>query len=107
MNKYDSEKPRIDLVPSVLIEETAKVLQFGARKYDIHQWKEGTDWTRMYNACMRHMLAWNEGETNDPESGLSHLAHAACNIAFLLEYNKINLGTDDRFVVYPDEIKED
>jgi hypothetical protein len=43
MDKYDQDKPPIDLVPSVLIEEVAKVLAFGADKYEAHQWREGTD----------------------------------------------------------------
>ncbi len=32
---------------------------------------------------MRHILAWMGGEKNDPESGLSHIYHASCMLAFL------------------------
>ena len=104
MQKFDSSKPRVDLVPPILIEEVAKVLDFGAQKYAVHQWREGTDWTRMYAACQRHLLKWVDGETIDPDSGLNHLTHAACNIAFLLEYENRGLGKDTRFK-YPS--KED
>lgn len=96
MQKFDQEKPRIDLVPSVLITEVAKVLGFGADKYEANQWREGTDWNRFYAAAMRHLLAWNEGETNDPESGINHLSHAACSLGFLLEYTNSKLGNDHR-----------
>ena len=97
MEKFDNNKPRTDLVPSSLVIETAKVLGFGASKYDSDQWRDGTDYSRIYGACLRHLLAWHEGEDNDPESGLNHLAHAACNIAFLLEYIRTGTGNDDRY----------
>jgi hypothetical protein len=43
------------------------------------------------------MLAWNDGESVDPETGISHLAHAACNLLFLLDYEARNMvDFDDR-----------
>lgn len=39
---------------------------------------------RYYDAAIRHLTAWWDGERNDPESNLPHLAHAACCIIFLL-----------------------
>lgn len=39
---------------------------------------------RYYDAAIRHLTAWWDGECNDPESNLPHLAHAACCIIFLL-----------------------
>ena len=39
----------------------------------------------------------NDGEDKDPESGLSHLAHAACCIMFLLEFEKTHPELDDRY----------
>ena len=43
--------------------------------------------TRYYDAAMRHLLAWFEGEKNDEETGLNHLAHAGCDILFLLWFD--------------------
>lgn len=97
MDKYDQEKPRTDLVPSSLVIEVGKVLGFGADKYADENWRSGCDWSRMYGAALRHLLAWHEGEDLDPESGLSHLAHASCCIAFLIEYQRTSTGTDNRF----------
>lgn len=54
-------------------------------------------WTRMSDAALRHITAWIEGEDKDWESGLSHLAHAICCLTFLLTYQLLNLGTDDRY----------
>ena len=50
-------------------------------------------------AAMRHIMAFNDGEDKDPESGLSHLAHAACCIMFLLEFEKTHPELDDRYKV--------
>jgi hypothetical protein len=42
------------------------------------------------------MWAYWKGEDNDPETGLSHLAHAMCCVMFLLSYHLRKVGTDDR-----------
>lgn len=95
--KHDQGKPRMDLLPKELLEEVAKVLTFGAEKYDAHNWRGGMDWSRLIGACQRHLIAWNDGEDTDEESGLSHLAHAGCCIAFLLTYQATETGNDDRY----------
>jgi len=53
-------------------------------------------WGRPYAALRRHMAAWWSGEDNDPETGLSHLSHAACCLAFLVAYEARGVGNDDR-----------
>ncbi len=94
--KYDSQKPRMDLLPRAGIEEIAKVLEVGAKKYGDRNWAKGMDWGRLYAATLRHVFASLDKEDKDPESGLDHLAHAACNLLFLLEYKKKGLGNDNR-----------
>jgi len=96
--KYDKGKPPIHLVDSVIITELAKVLEYGAKKYKAESWREGLLLSRYYSACMRHLLAWNSGETHDPETGLNHLSHAACNLQFMLYFTKNNPELDDRFI---------
>lgn len=83
--KFDGDKLRYDLVPPSLSREVAKVLTFGAKKYDAHNWKKVDDVNRYVAALYRHLEAWRAGEETDPESGFSHLAHAATNVAFLIE----------------------
>ncbi len=94
--KDDNAKTRYDLLPPELLEETAKVLTFGAQKYSAHNWAQGASWSRYFSAMMRHMWAWWGGEDNDPETGFSHLAHAACCLSFLIAYQRRGLGEDDR-----------
>jgi len=63
----------------------AGVLAYGARKYAPHNWaKVPNARQRYYDAAMRHLHAWWEGESCDPESGHPHLAHASCCCLFLL-----------------------
>jgi hypothetical protein len=73
-----------------------KVLWFGARKYKERNWEKGMMWSRPFNALQRHMVAWWEGEANDPETGYSHLWHAGCCILFLITYELRRRGQDDR-----------
>jgi hypothetical protein len=82
--KYDGEKPRWDLLPLSTLEGAVKVLTFGAQKYADDNWKivENAE-KRYHSALMRHLVAYFNGETIDPESGLSHLDHVICNLVFL------------------------
>jgi hypothetical protein len=86
-NKYDSDKLRYDLIPVTAIEGLAKVLTFGAVKYEPNGWKTVENAKeRYYAALFRHLLAWRNGEKLDPESGLHHLEHVLTNVTFLLEF---------------------
>jgi hypothetical protein len=84
--KYDEEKIRFDLIPPILLQAIAEVLTSGLAKYkDPDNWKKVPNLTtRYYGALLRHLVAWRSGEKLDPESGLPHLWHMACNIAFLI-----------------------
>lgn len=95
--KHDHGKLPYDLVPGEALEEIIKVLQFGAKKYSAHNWCKGMHWSRAWSAVMRHLWAWWRGEDKDPETGLSHLAHAGCGIFFLLWFELHKVGTDDRY----------
>jgi hypothetical protein len=95
--KYDEDKPPMNLLSREALEQTALVMAFGKQKYDAHNWRKGFQWSRPLSAAMRHIMAFNDGEDKDPESGLSHLAHAACCIMFLLEFEKTHKELDDRF----------
>jgi hypothetical protein len=95
--KHDQAKAPVALVPMLAILEVAKVMGYGATKYGEHNWRTGMGWLRLVNACFRHLIAWVSGEHKDPETGLSHLAHAAANILMLLDYELLNLGKDDRW----------
>ena len=86
--KFDGGKLQYGLIPPLALEETVKVLTFGAQKYEPDNWKLVPDSKRRYfDALQRHLWAWKQGEQNDPETGLSHLAHAMCCLMFLYEHD--------------------
>lgn len=97
--KFDSEKPRMDLLDTEFLEEVARVLGFGASKYETHNWRKGHKISRLLAASLRHITTFNKGEDLDPESGYSHLAHAACCLMFMMYNLKYKPENDDRFKV--------
>ena len=101
--KFDSGKRRVDLVPTEAINALADILTAGAVKYGEHNWRHGMDWSRVYGAAQRHMLAFWGGDDIDDESGMPHLWHALTNIAFLVSYQAMSAGRDDRWRQEGDE----
>tara|TARA_Y100000310_G_scaffold342527_1_gene446179 strand:- start:24216 stop:24560 length:345 start_codon:yes stop_codon:yes gene_type:complete len=101
--KFDGGKVRPSLLPVESLEQICEVLEFGAQKYAANSWQsvEGGK-ERYFDALQRHLWAFQKGEVNDPETGLSHLAHAGCNILFLLylHQNKHNMLDASN---YPDD----
>lgn len=81
--KYDSTKPRMDLIDPAFLEDLANVLTFGAKKYTAHNWRNGIHTSRLIAAAYRHLGAINKGEDLDPESNLPHAAHLGCCVMFL------------------------
>ena len=86
--KFDGGKLEYGLLPPLALEETVKVLTFGAQKYERDNWQKVPDSKRRYfDALQRHVWAWKQGEQFDPESGIHHLAHAMCCLMFLYEHD--------------------
>src|SRR3990167_4743776 len=99
--KADAEKPRMELLSGLWLIDVAKVLTFGAEKYDSHNWRKGLVIGRCLGAALRHITADLMGEDNDPETGLPHLAHASCELMFASELRKTHPHLDDRWNARP------
>ena len=83
--KADKGKLELSLVNPQLVKAVAEVRMYGTEKYgDSENWRK-VEPKRYVDALYRHLLAYIEGNEVDEESGLSHLAHMACNISFLLD----------------------
>lgn len=101
-SRFNTGKPRWGLVPQSSLIPMVRVLEFGAIKYDAHNWKKGLSVTEICESLKRHLDAFMEGEDNDPESGLSHIGHMQCNTLFLSYMMEHRPDLDDR---YKPEIK--
>ncbi len=95
--KRDTGKPQLSLIPRIALEAEARVFGFGAKKYDRFNFKKGFKYSRLIDASLRHITAFNDGEDLDPETGESHLAHARCCLAMLLDTMELGTSTDDRY----------
>ena len=92
--KSDIGKPPMSMLPGAALVAVAEVLDFGAQKYGRDNWRQGFSYSRLVDAMLRHIYAFQEGEDYDPETGLNHIAHAACCALFLLHYTENAVGTD-------------
>lgn len=90
--KSDAGKPKLTLVPTQIIFDIAKVREYGNNKYPEggpDNWKS-VEIQRYRDAAFRHFIAYlNDPMGVDEESGIPHLSHLACNIAFLCEMEKL------------------
>lgn len=87
--KADAGKPQLTLVPRQIIFDIARTREYGLKKYgERESWKK-VEIERYRDATFRHFMAYLDNPQGvDEESGLPHLSHLACNIAFLCELEK-------------------
>ena len=79
----------MSIVPVKIIKAIRDTRLYGINKYGASEsWKK-VDPKRYRDAAYRHWLAYLEDPHGvDAESGLPHISHLACNIAFLIELDK-------------------
>lgn len=104
--KYDSDKPRMDLIRPEFTLALGEALAYGAKKYeeprgDIPNYLKGDgfNYSTIIGSLERHIAAFKSGQDLDEESGLNHLAHAAINLMFLHTYTISDKGVDDRYIL--------
>jgi Domain of unknown function (DUF5664)/Nucleoside 2-deoxyribosyltransferase len=91
-----SKKCRMDLIPPKTLWDLGLVYGMGATKYTPYNWMRGYAWSLSIAALLRHLTKFVMGEYLDKESGLPHLSHVQWHCATLMEFTRLNLGTDDR-----------
>lgn len=91
------KKTPLHLIPPVAMQAEALVMGLGAKKYGAFNWREHQVSSSVYySAALRHLLAWYDGETVDPESGQSHLAHVRACMGIVLDAEAKGKLNDDR-----------
>lgn len=84
--KDDQGKPRYSLLPLEALEAVVQVLEHGAARYGVGNWRLVPGARQRYlDACLRHVLAVLRGEDVDKDSGLPHLAHAVSSLLFVMD----------------------
>lgn len=90
-----ASKPQMGLVP--LVEAVARVMELGSKKYGPFNWRSKAVKKMVYvHAALRHLMAWVGGQSKDPESGESHLAHVAACMLIVLDAEAHGKAIDDR-----------
>lgn len=104
-----SDKLPMHLWPQTATAFGCMALMDGALKYGRNNYRAiGVRSTIYYDAAMRHLTSWFEGQDLDPDSGLPHLAHALACLAILVDAQSCGQLNDDR--QYPggwDKVKAD
>lgn len=89
--KFLEGKLQWSLFPFAAAEKIQEVIDYGAKKYEKNNWKKvPVEWFK--DALMRHLKAYWSGEFYADDSKLSHLAHAACNLLFMIWKEQVEFG---------------
>lgn len=90
-------KAPMSTVSAVVLAEVGVAMLEGAAKYGRHNYRAvGVQSSVYYDATMRHLMAWWEGEDIDPDSGMSHITKAITSLVVLRDAMIQGMLTDDR-----------
>lgn len=85
------------LWPQVATAHGSLALLEGALKYGRSNWRAiGVRSSVYFDAAMRHLIAWFEGEDMAPDSDVHHLGHALACLAIILDARAAGKLNDDR-----------
>lgn len=71
--KADEGKSRLGLIPPDVLIELGNLYAMGAKKYADDNWKLGMEYSRVYDAMLRHAFKFWAGEDFDQTDGQHHL----------------------------------
>ena len=92
-----TRKVPFSVISAPVIAEIGLGMMEGARKYGRHNWRAvGVRSSVYYDAALRHLMAWWEGEDIDADSGLSHVTKAMSCLHVLRDAQIRGLAVDDR-----------
>lgn len=94
--RYNHGKLQWSMVDFKSLEGMVRVLEMGAEKYSKDNWKLGMPVTQVCESLLRHLFSFMSGETNDQESGQSHMSHVMVNAMFVEYIMREKAQFDDR-----------
>jgi hypothetical protein len=90
-------KAPMSTVSAVVMAEVGVAMLEGAAKYGRHNYRAvGVRTSVYYDATMRHLFSWWEGEDIDPDSGMSHITKAITSLVVLRDAMIQGKAIDDR-----------
>lgn len=92
-----TQKAPMSTVSAPVLAEIGVAMLEGACKYGRHNYRAvGVRASVYYDATMRHLMSWWEGEDTDPDSGMSHVTKAITSLVVLRDAMIQGMVTDDR-----------
>ena len=101
MLKHNGGKLHMECLPPLWKELLARHMEYGAfykkpAPYGLGNWEKGGKVSLLLAALERHVLAFQQGETVDAESGSHHLVAAATNALMVVSLMASGKAEDDR-----------
>ncbi len=91
------KKPSLSAVPPSALIHLGRAMADGRRKYGAMNWRDKRITASVhYDAAMRHLMAWFDGEQCARDSGVHHLGHAMACLAIVLDAEATGNLNDDR-----------
>lgn len=98
-----TKKVPFSVIPCPVLAEVGLAMLEGGIKYRRHNYRiAGVRASVYYDACLRHLMAWWEGEDIDPDSGISHISKAIAGLIVLRDSMMMKNWNDDR----PPKVKQ-
>ena len=96
-DKIGAKKPRLSLVPPSGLVYAALAMANGADKYGPYNFRDKKVQAMIYlEACIRHVLSWQDGEECAQDSGVPHLGHALACLLILIDAKETGNLIDNR-----------
>jgi len=101
-DKIGSKKAPMSTLPAGVLAEIGVAMMEGKAKYGAFNYRiAGIRSSVYYDALMRHIMAWWEGEDIDPASGLPHVVKALSTLVVLRDAQRNGMVNDDRPPISP------
>ncbi len=96
-DRIGATKPPLHLIPAAAEITESLVMAHGAKIYGNFNWRHTKIKASIYiAAARRHLCQWFDGQDEDLETGVSHLAHARACLGILLDAMSLDQMIDDR-----------